>query len=190
MTTAWATLFRRGRLSMTRPTVVYFGPDGGGRTAKPSPKVYLRTLLFSTGKRGSVVEHIFVRLRRNESAQNFSIWVYGDSKLRRGSGLFVSDAGISTDHHFLCPEDGTDFEFREGQYTLEVWVNVLGSGSSRLLWSGDFTVSEDVADQIRNSNAGAYFDWAPDSKVYLSHARTHTDTMPDFVKRMMEHSEA
>jgi hypothetical protein len=27
--TAWLTLLRRGRILMTQPTVIYFGPDGG-----------------------------------------------------------------------------------------------------------------------------------------------------------------
>lgn len=27
--TAWLTLLRRGKILMTQPTVIYFGPDGG-----------------------------------------------------------------------------------------------------------------------------------------------------------------
>src|SRR2546427_296072 len=30
--TAWLTLFRRGTVYMTRPTVIFFGPDGGPPT--------------------------------------------------------------------------------------------------------------------------------------------------------------
>ncbi len=44
--TAWLTLFRRGTVRMTRPTAIYFGADG---SVDRSPKVYLRTLLYSTG---------------------------------------------------------------------------------------------------------------------------------------------
>ena len=56
-TTAWLTLFRRGTVKMTQPTVIYFGPDAprsGGGTGLP--KVFLRTLLFATSKRGRVIE--------------------------------------------------------------------------------------------------------------------------------------
>ena len=62
--TLWLTHLRRGALKMTRPTLVFFGPDGneGGIS-----KVVLRTLLYSTGKRGIVVEHLFIRLRRGET---------------------------------------------------------------------------------------------------------------------------
>lgn len=83
-TTLWLTHLWRGALKMTRPTVVFFGPDGneGGIS-----KVFLRTLLYSTGKRGIVLEHLFIRLRRGETQQNFNVWVYGEKDLARGSGL-------------------------------------------------------------------------------------------------------
>jgi hypothetical protein len=43
---------------MTQPTVIYyFGPGYSRvRSALPLPKVYLRTLLFATSKRGRVIE--------------------------------------------------------------------------------------------------------------------------------------
>ena len=78
--TAWLTLFRRGTVKMTQPTVIYFGPDTPrSRDETPLPKVYLRTLLFATSKRGRVVESMHVALSRNETHQNFNIWVYGDA---------------------------------------------------------------------------------------------------------------
>jgi hypothetical protein len=47
--TAWLTLFRRGTVRMTQPTVIYSGPDSPrGDNPTPAPKVYLRSLLFST----------------------------------------------------------------------------------------------------------------------------------------------
>src|SRR6267154_2543605 len=72
--TAWLTLFRRGTVKMTQPTVIFFGPDSPrSRDEPPSPKVYLRTLLFSTSKRGRVIESMHVALSRNETHQNFNI---------------------------------------------------------------------------------------------------------------------
>jgi hypothetical protein len=95
--TAWLTLFRRGTVRMTQPTVIYFGPDASrpwGRSALP--KVYLRTLLFATSKRGRVIESMHVALHRSETHQNFNIWVYDERhQLVRGSGLFVGETGIA-----------------------------------------------------------------------------------------------
>jgi TonB family protein len=50
ITVAWLTLFRRGRLYMTQPVQIAFVFEGD------KPKVFLRTLLYATGKRGYVVE--------------------------------------------------------------------------------------------------------------------------------------
>ena len=89
MVTAWLTLFRRGTVLMTQPTVIYFGPDGPPSSANHPLKVYLRTLLYATSKRGCIIESMYTRVRRGETTQNFNIWVYGEDKLTRGSGLFV-----------------------------------------------------------------------------------------------------
>jgi probable addiction module antidote protein len=121
-TTAWLTLFRRGTLKMTQPTVVFFGPDTPRSRDHPAlPKVFLRTLLFSTSKRGRVIENMYVALSRNETHQNFNIWVYGDGdKLVKGSGLFVGETGVAANHHFLAPRDASSFRFIGGQYRIEV----------------------------------------------------------------------
>jgi hypothetical protein len=163
---AWLTLFRSGNVRMTQPTIVFFGPDGpGGR-----PKVFLRTLLYSTSKRGKIVENMFIRLRRGESLQNFNIWVYGDnpSALTRGSGLFVGENGVSCNHHFLLPMDGTNFEFFQGKYILETYVSLVGK-NPLLLNTIILVVSDQQATAMKNRGIGLYFDWGSDSRHYDSH---------------------
>lgn len=71
-------------------------------------------LLFSTSKRGRVIESMHVKLSRNETHQNFNIWVHGDEKLVRGSGLYVGETGVAANHHFLAPRDNNGFQFGEG----------------------------------------------------------------------------
>lgn len=114
-TTAWLTLFRRGTVKMTQPTVIYVGPDTLPPTWNdaPPPKIYLHTLLFSTSKRGRVIESMHVRVTRNETHQNFNIWVHGDATLVRGSGLFVGETGVAANHHFLTPRDARGFRFSQ-----------------------------------------------------------------------------
>lgn len=143
--TAWLTLFRRGTVKMTQPTVIYFGPDTPrSRDEAALPKVYLRTLLFATSKRGRVVESMHVALSRNETHQNFNIWVYGDERLVRGSGLFIGEAGISANHHFLAPRDGGSFHFIEGRYRIEVFAQLLGDREKLMLFSQTLEVSREM----------------------------------------------
>jgi hypothetical protein len=169
-TTAWLTLFRRGTVRMTQPTVIFFGPDAPrSREDIALPKIYLRTLLFSTSKRGRIVESMHVALARNEMRQNFNIWVHGDGKLVRGSGLFVGETGVAANHHFLTPMDGSSFQFSSGRYCLEVYARLLGDQEPILLFSQDLEISSDLAARLKEPGSGLYFDWGPDSSRYLPH---------------------
>jgi len=183
--TAWLTLFRRGTLKMTQPTVIFFGPDSPrGRDETPLPKVFLRTLLFSTSKRGRVIESMHVALSRNETHQNFNIWVYGDEKLVRGSGLFVGETGVAANHHFLTPRDGSGFRFTEGRYRLEVFAHLLGDKDKTKLFSQTLEISPETGAALAEPGAGLYFDWGPDSSHYLPHVekRPPSPDPEDFLK--------
>ena len=164
--TVWISFFHRGTIRMTQPTIFFFGPDG----SSGPPKVFLRTLLFSTSKKGRILENMFVRLQRGESVQNFNIWVYGDKEaLARGSGLFVGREGIACNHHFLLPKDGTKYTFLPGEYSLEVFGSLLGEGQAMPLFAQKLLLSKEFADEINNEKSGVFFDWGPDSKSYHSH---------------------
>lgn len=168
--TAWLTLFRRGHLRMTQPTVVFFGPDGGGNNGERRRlKVFLRTLLYSTARRGQTVESMHVNLQRAESKQNFSIWVYGDERLARGSGLHVGSEGVACNHHFLLPEDGTDFRLLPGQYTVRVFAKRVSDRAPRQLMQFSQSISESQARELEKDDAGIYFDWGPDQQAYHAH---------------------
>lgn len=125
LVTMWMTLFRRGALKMTQPTTVMFGPDG--RHHEGGSKIYLRALLYSTAKRGHVIENMFVRLSRGEHRQCFPIWVLGNERLFRGSGIFVGEQGVVADHHFLLPPDTDKYAFKAGEYRLDVFARVVGA---------------------------------------------------------------
>jgi len=110
-----------------------------------------------------------VALSRNETHQNFNIWVYGDERLVRGSGLFVGEAGISANHHFLAPRDGSSFRFTEGRYRMEVFAQLLGDRERMMLFSQTLEISREIAAQLAEPDCDLYFDWGPDSSCYLSH---------------------
>ena len=169
--TAWLTLLRRGTIKMTQPTIIFFGPDG---VAGP-PKVYLRTLLYSTAKRGQIIENMYVKLLRGESSQNFNVWVYGEGELARGSGLFVGENGVATNHHFLLPKDGTGYQFLPGRYILAVYVSLVNRPKQLLLGKFSVMLTEKQAKAIAEKKAGVFFDWGPD----LSDYQSHIDLRPD-----------
>jgi hypothetical protein len=165
--TLYLTYFRRGKVRMTQPTAIFFGPDENG-----SPKVFLRTLLYSTAKRGQILEHMYVTLRRGETRQTFNIWVYGDKDLSRGSGLFVGDTGVTANHHFLLPAQETGFRFRAGDYDLEVRARRVGDSDSHTLAKVSLPLSAAEEEHISKGSGGVYFDWGPESGRYHSHLDT------------------
>jgi len=169
--TAWLTFFRKGSLVMTQPTIVFFGPDGPHHDGKN--KVYLRTLLYSTAKRGQVIESLHVAVQRGESKQNFSVWVYGENgNLKRGSGIFVPQEGVTFDHHFLLPADGANFVFLAGSYRLIVFAKLVGAAAPREILAISVSVSDTHASALSKPNTGIYFDWGPDLQDYHPHIET------------------
>ena len=183
--TAWLTLLRKGTVLMTQPTVIYFGPDGGTKAMEPPEKIFLRTLLYSTGKRGHIIENMFVRLRRGETQQNFNIWAYGDKDLYRGSGLFVPETGLATNHHFLLPPDGTTFQFSVGRYLLDVFVTEVGSSSPARICSVSLEITREIFENFNQPGHGLYFDWGPDAGRYFAHVRPPPQTeLPAFFQEM------
>jgi hypothetical protein len=160
--TAWWTLFRRGTLKMTQPSVVFFGPDEKGNA-----KVFFRTLLYSTARRGQVVESMFVKLRREGETQIFSVWVYGETKaLVRGSGLFVGYEGMAANHHFLLPKEGPEYKFWTGTYLVEVYAKLVNCEQLVSLWRHELAVGQSEALALIKDEFGLYFDWNPDVKEY------------------------
>lgn len=164
--TMWLTLFYRGRLCMTQPSVIFFGPDGGN---SKNPKIFLRSLLYSTSKRGFLIETIFAKVKRGETQQNFNIWVYGEDRLARGSGLFVGQEGVVVNHHFLLPKDGANFEFKQGDYCLEIFARIAGLRTPKQLLKLNISISENQQALLSQGEAGIYFDWGPDAGRYQSH---------------------
>lgn len=175
--TLWLSHLRRGVIKMTKPTVIFFGPDSG---ETGSPKLFLRTLLYSTGSKGVVLEHMFARLERNETRQNFNIWVYGDKELSRGSGLFVGPEGLAANHHFLAQTDLDSFEFKAGDYRLSLFAKAVGQDHGHELASVSLNITPEEAKQLQVPNTGIYFDWGPDSSRYHSKidARNELDLDP------------
>jgi len=163
--TFWLTRLKKGVVKMTRPTVIFFGPDGGG---EKNNKVFIRTLLYSTSDRGQYIQNMFIRLQRGESVQNFNVWVYDDKGLVRGSGLFVSKSGIACNHHFLLPKAGEAYSFLTGDYLLQVFIEPVNE-KPKMIFEQKLQLTKEQSEEMKTRTAGTYFDWAPNTQTYFSH---------------------
>lgn len=173
--TAWLTLFRRGRLAMTRPNVVFFGFDTAPKT---TAKIFLRTLLYSTALRGQVIEGMFAKLHHAGSEQIFSFWGYGETnQLVPGSGLYVGQTGIAVNHHFVLSVHQPAYEFSKGDYEIEVFVRLVGRKTPIRLSGFKLTLSAEHAG-ILARHGGVLFELNPDGRGYVGHARDKDDELP------------
>ncbi|AWX46225.1 hypothetical protein HME9304_03257 [Flagellimonas maritima] len=161
--TFWMTRLKNGKLKMTRPTMLYFGPE----VETNLKKVFIKTLLYSTSDKGNYVQYMYVRLQRGESVQNFNIWTYDSQNHAKGSGLFVSKNGIACNHDFLMPKDGTHYNFLAGDYLVQVFVESV-DGKPKKVFEQGLTITKDQAEAMKSKNLGLYFDWAPSSQQYVS----------------------
>ncbi len=166
--TMWLTLIHRGQLKMTRPSVVFFGYDFD---PTPSPKIFLRTLLFSTSNQGRVIETMYIRIINRQENEIFSFWGYEDTgRLVPGSGLYVGRAGVSSNHHFVKARHKSDYCFLEGSYRLEVFANIVGKRASARLYGIDLVLTTDHAAALAK-HEGVLFELKPDSQVYVGALR-------------------
>lgn len=163
--TFWLTRIKKGTVKMTRPTIIFFGPDGGGERHN---KVYIRTLLYSTAERGQYIQNMFIRLQRGESIQNFNVWVYGDKQLSRGSGLFINKSGIACNHHFLLPKDGNNYSFLSGEYLLQVYIETVDQSPIKI-FEQKLNLTKEQEKEMQDKRAGLFYDWAPNTQNYFSH---------------------
>lgn len=152
---------------MSRPTIVCFAQDAKADDGEAVPKIFLRSLLYSTSKRGLVVENMFCKLQRGEVTQTFSIWAYGEKGLVRGSGLFVGAEGVAHSHHFLPPSDGSTFKFLPGEYVMQVYATLVGRSRPLLLTELGVSLSESHAQALQDNEVSVWFDWGPDSQRYV-----------------------
>lgn len=159
--TFWLTYVHKGQLGMSHPSLIFFGPEGNG------PKIFFRALLYSTSRKGQLVEYMYVKISRKEVSQIFDIWVYGEpQQLRIGSGLFVGESGATYDHHFICTNFDQNFLFFSGTYSLEVYVKLVNTKRARKLFQTSLEVSKSEAHELTTHRAGLMFNWGAESRQY------------------------
>lgn len=158
---AWLTLLRRGTLGMTQPMLIGFLHEA------EQPKIFFRAMLYATGKRGHIVEALYLKVRQGEKTQTFNFWMYGEAKeLKIGSGLRVGEDGASFNHHFLPPMSDSSFAFLAGEYTIEAYAKILNRRAPVRLSRVGLSLSGELAAALLDRAKGVLFTWSPESHDY------------------------
>lgn len=164
--TLWFSVLRRGTVRSTHPSFIAFRYDFVGKKV-PQAKVFFRALLFSSAKRGLVVECLFLRVRERERRAEFSFWGYGDKDLVRGSGLFVPETGVATNHHFNPVNADELFLFGGGSYSLELVAKIVGRRRLLSLWTVNLDIPAGVFGDTIAKDTAIFFSWSPEQGRYI-----------------------
>lgn len=160
VTVAWLTLFRRGTLRMTQPVQVAFLYEG-----KQRPKIFLRTLLYATGKRGYVIEGLFLKVHHKAEIQTFAFWAYGErNALTVAGGLRVTEEGVAHNHHFM--QINEHWYFPDGDYEISVYARIINRKGPTLLGTVKVALTDAEATGLYIRQGGVLFTWNPDTGAY------------------------
>lgn len=168
--TFWLTVVRRGRLAATMPSIIFFGFDN---IPKPTAKVFLRTLLYSTASQGQVVESMYVVLQRRDGVRRtFSFWGYDEgAKLVPGSGLYVSRSGVAANHHFVLSAHEEAYQFDPSDYTIELFARLVANADPVKLSTIEIGLSIANAHML-GKGSGILFERLPETGEYIGHVNS------------------
>lgn len=161
---------------MTRPVFIGFLYD----LPNGEPKIFFRSMLYATGKRGHIVEALYVNLRHRES-QIFNFWMYGENKAQFiGSGLRVEEDGVSFNHYFLPPKHQAAFEFLSGNYALDVFAVSINRTKNSPLISIRLALSQEHSLALKDKTNGILFTWRPETQSYdIEISRAPVSSLPE-----------
>ncbi|MBS1994119.1 MAG: hypothetical protein JSS83_26595 [Cyanobacteria bacterium SZAS LIN-3] len=173
--TAWFGMFHRGRLCMIRPSAIVLMHDRENR-----PRLFVRSLLYSTGNRGRVIRSLYLTLRRGETVQTFSIFDGGlHHTLKDGAGLIVFPSGAYLSHIFKTNES-TSFEFWSGAYKIEILAEVVDLDAPVHLFETNLIITKSQASALQENGTSLFFEWGPGFYTYHSYInRASTDLLTD-----------
>ena len=115
-----------------------------------------------------MIENLHLKVSQAGLKKTFPIWVYGETQLFRGSGLYVGHQGVTYNHHFLLNKQD-DLEILPGNLKLELFAKTKSQKEPSSIWKENIEITEAQAVSIANGNTGLYFDWDPENNIYSPH---------------------
>jgi hypothetical protein len=160
----WLSQIRKGRVSMTSPSIMFLGPDGFDGKVK---KVAFYSLLYCTGNR-RYIESLYAILSHDGIETRFDEWIVAadGKKAARGGGLFLNQSGHAGFHHILQRVTSAPFTFTPGDYRASIFVVIAGEKNPVLLGKYNLPMTQKECDAIVKHNAGVYYSFDPVTRIY------------------------
>lgn len=81
-------------------------------------------------------------------------------------------------------------QFLAGNYTLQVYASLIGERAPSLLSEVKLTLPQHLAVRLRDSEAGVYFDWGPDSQSYHAHVEARPEPSVPLIPVLLPSNES
>ena len=154
--TFWILYLHKGTVEITRPRLISLGYERHNDCR--TPKVFIRSLLYSTSHKGTVIENMRVKVADRNNSEDFGLWAYGVEKLLVGSGLFVSKEGKDYNHHFVPIAFSSDYEFSAGEIQLEIYATITHHKKDKLLNRITLSLTKEHEDALKKEDM-IIFNW-------------------------------
>jgi hypothetical protein len=172
VTNLWLSQLKHGQILMTKPTIFFFGFD---HVDRPIPKIYVRTLLFSTASNGRVLENMYLLVKSPIGESIYSFWGHTNSdakNLTRGSGLYIPKNGFLADHHFNPdPSQDVTNPFPVGSYEIEVIARQYADSTNRKLGKFELQLDQKMSASLNKENNGVMWSLNPIDQSYHAELR-------------------
>ena len=174
-------MLRKGTVKSTHPSFIAIRYDFVSKR-HPQAKVFLRSCLYSTSKRGIVVENLFLNVIHDGKSEEFSFWGYGEKDLSRGSGLFVGENGVVTNHHFNPLNANELYAFNPGIYKIELMAKLVGRKSLLCLSKISLEVPKGAFEEGVTDNIAIYYNWSPLEQKYIASIEDRNEQLSGFLE--------
>jgi hypothetical protein len=170
--TFWVNYWKQGQVLMTKPTIFFFGWDHVGQ---PIPKIFMRSLLFSTANSGRVLENLYLKVSTPKGDALYSFWGHTQGQpnsLTRGSGLFIGKEGLLADHHFNPdPSIAIETPYSIGVYEIEVIGRQFGDAIDRKLGRYSLVLDAALVQILSQKADGILWSLNPQENKYYPETR-------------------
>ena len=157
---------RKGKVKLSKPNQIWFGlPD---LSKKRRGHILIKSVLYSTGSQGQIIERLYAKLDTNNSSKEFSGWVIGkQSDTYKPGGMKISKEGYVGDHHFIHPKDGTSYSFKTGDYLLRIFAKIAGKETDVLLQKINLEIPVNFSKNLSTAK-GVYFNFHSSNGNYVA----------------------
>ena len=137
------------------------------------PKIFFRAmLLLTTGKRGHIIEGLYLKLRRVNRRRHLISGCTGRRKTQNRQRPEGRGRRRVVQSSFPAAQSDSSFAFLAGEHTIESYARILNRRAPVRLSTVKLSLSAEFSAALLDRAMGVLFTWSPDSRAYHATCRS------------------